>query len=572
MRKFFILGSAACGLLACTGNIAGPGAGAGSNASDTPPGVGVVSNGGTGGSGASAPGPTTSTNPADPNAAGPMPLRRLTRTEYNNTVRDLLNDTTHPADEFPPDELGASLFPVAPVVDSLLASRLSDAAASLATAADLSKLVPCKPPAVEEAACVRQFIDTFGARAFRRPVLAGEAERLVALFQAGRSTAELDFDGATRLVLEAMLQSSAFLYHWELGPQAAQVDGPLVRLGPYEVASRLSYFLWGSMPDAELLAAAAADKLSTEADVAQQARRLLADARARANVTGFFQQWLGLDQMPGRSKDAATYPEFDDPLKAAMSSEIDQLTTSVAFEGDGRLASLLTGTTASLSGPLAAVYGVSGVNGAAAQSVQLNPAERSGLLTRAGFQALFGGPTGSNPIKRGVEIYRRVLCGTVPPPPANVPPPKEVSEGGTTRSRFAEHSQNACAAGCHGLFDGLGYAFEHYDGIGRYRALDNGQAVDATGTLLLDGKQVTFADAVELSALLATSSDVERCFASQAASYGLGRSVVEADRASTESAVASYAAAGAGMRDLLATLAASRTFRYRSPAMGEVLQ
>lgn len=570
MRELFILGTAACALVACTADISGVGGVAGSSTSHTPP--GSVSGGGAGGSPVTAPGPTDSSTPADPNAAGPMPLRRLTRAEYNNTVRDLLNDTTHPADDFPPDEQGEALFPVAPWVDSLLASRLSDAAGALAAKADLAKLLPCKPPAVEEAACVGQFINTLGARAFRRPVLPGELERLQALFQAGRSSGELDFEGGVRFVLEAMLQSAAFLYHWELGPQAAQVDGQWVRLGPYEVASRLSYFLWGSMPDDALLAAAAADKLGTDAEVVEQARRLLADPKARANIAGFFQQWLGLDQMPSRSKDAATYPEFNDALKAAMSSEIDQLISSVTFDGDGRLGSLLTGTTASLSGPLAAVYGMSGVNGGAAQSVQLNPAERSGLLTRAGFQALFGGPTGSNPVKRGVEIYRRVLCGTIPAPPANVPPPKEASEGGTTRSRFAEHSQNACATGCHSLFDGLGYAFEHYDGIGRFRSLDNGQPVDSSGTLVLDGQQVSFADGIQLSALLAQSSDVERCFASRAASYGLGRAVVEADRFSTESAVASYVVAGAGMRDLLATLAASRTFRYRSPAAGEVLQ
>ncbi|HEX2872994.1 MAG TPA: DUF1592 domain-containing protein, partial [Polyangiaceae bacterium] len=379
----------------------------------------------------------------------------------------------------------------------------------------------------------------------------------------------LDFTGGIRLLVEAMLQSPGFLYHWELGPQVPQLEDKLVRLGPYEVASRLSYFIWGSMPDDTLLAAAANDELGTEAQVAAQAQRLLGQARARSSVGVFFEQWLGMTEMPQRTKDAKVYPEFTDDLKTAMADELRAFTTSVVFDGDGRLETLLTGTSATITPPLDAIYGLKSASGTAQP---LNPAERSGMLTRAGFQALFGGSEGSHPIKRGAEIYERVLCKTLPPPPANVPPPKSASEGGTTRSRFAEHSREACAAGCHALFDDLGYAFENYDGIGRYRATDNGSPVDASGSTLLDDKMVSFSDGRQLSELMAHSPQVRLCFASQAASFALGRGVVDDDSASLAAALEAYEKPAQGIRTLFSAFAASRTFRYRSPAAGEVLK
>ncbi|MEO8213720.1 MAG: DUF1592 domain-containing protein, partial [Myxococcales bacterium] len=536
-------------------------------------GVGIGGSGGT-------PGPTGTggvATPVDPNAAGPMPIRRLTQREYNNTVRDLLGDNTRPADGFPPDDhldgvTDNYAFPVAPVVDSLLASRLRDAASSVAAAADLSKVLPCTPTAATEQACLGQFLDKFGTRAFRRPLLPAERTRLTDLFQMSRTGEALDFNGAIRTVIEGMLQSAPFLYHWELGAQVPAMEGNLVRLGPYEVASRLSYFLWASMPDDTLLMAAGNNQLSTEDQVKQQAIRLMADAtRARPNLQSFYDQWLGLDQLPGRTKDPATYPQFTDPLKAAMAGEIDALVASMALDGDGRLDSLLTSTSAMITPALGAVYGMK-MSGTAAQQVQLDSNQRSGLLTRAGFQALFGGAAGSNPVKRGVEIYKRLLCGHLDPPPATIPMPKDPSQGGTTRQRFAEHDGQACAANCHMRFDQYGFAFENYDGIGQFRTTDNGGAVDATGSVTLDGKAVTFTDGRQLSLLIAKSQDAVSCFASQAAAFGMGREVVDADRASLAAAVSAYNSGSKGIRDTIIAFAASRTFRYRSPAPGEVLK
>lgn len=562
MRSILILASALCCISGCTAKIFG-----GQASGEDAPGLPIGSGGSSVGTAGSA---AVGGNVAsDPNAAGPMPLRRLSRIEYNNTVAELLGDTSHPADDFPPDEAGATPFPVAGDVDSLVASRLADAAEALAKAADLATLLPCQA-SPDEAACAGRFIDEFGAKAFRRPVLAAEKERLLAVYRNARAE-ELDFEGGIRVLIEAMLQSAPFLYHWELGPQPPQVEGGWVRLGPYELASRLSYFLWSSMPDQELLAAAAGNKLSTEAELQDQARRMLDSSRAKDSISTFFALWLGLDEMRNRTKDAQTYPEFTDELKAAMTSELEALITRTILEGDGRIETLLTSKQAELTAPLAEIYGLN-MSGSGSQTVSLDSSQRSGLLTRAGFQALFGGPTGSNPVKRGVEIYRRVMCGTVPPPPGNVPPPKDASEGGTTRQRFDEHGKNDCAKGCHGLFDGLGFAFENYDGIGRYRTMDNGLPVDAASSTLIDGEQVSFKNGVELSELLAQSTQVKQCLAAQAASFGLRRAVGDADTRSVDAAVAAYMTGADGVRDLFAALVASRTFRYRALAEGEVVQ
>ncbi|HVY25340.1 MAG TPA: DUF1592 domain-containing protein [Polyangiaceae bacterium] len=561
------------GLVGCTAQIADP------NGGSTP---GAGAGGGLGSGmfgGPTSPGAPGQTGAGATAQAGPMPLRRLSRDEYDATVADLLGDTTHPGRDFPEDERdeadGQRLSPFRRpgAVGSLLASRLLDAASALAGAADVAKLLPCQPTSADEAKCADSFVTQFGLKAFRRPVLPEEKSRLLALYQQVRTAESADFTGGIRAIIEAMLLSGPFLYHWELGPQPATLEGGLVQLGPYEIASRLSYFLTGTMPDTELLGAAAQGKLATEADVTAQATRLFASPRAKASLRNFFQQWLGLDEMPERSKDAATYPQFTDALKDSMIAELNELTGRVMLDGDGRLESLLTDGKAFVDPALAELYGLDAAGSMKSpEAMMLAPRERSGLLTRAGFQALYGGPKGSNPIKRGAEIYRRLLCGTVPKPPANVPPAKEPSEGGTTRMRFAEHGSNACAKGCHGLFDAFGFAFENYDGIGRYRTLDNDLPVDASGSVLLDGAQVSFEDGVELSRKLADSQQVRGCLSAQVASYGLGRTLTDADRASVDAATAAYQPTGGGIRALLAAFAASTTFRYRLPAEGEVLK
>jgi hypothetical protein len=545
------------------GNPATPGATGGPGA----PG-GSAGPGGSNPGGPAGPGGTPSAA-GDPNAAGPMPLRRLTHKEFNNTLRDLLGDTTNPADAFPLDRDSEFLFKRSGLVTSQDLDTLVDAAAatSARVEAKIASLAPCTGA---EDACARKFATDFGLRAYRRPLAQDEVDRLVALYTTGRTTLALDYAGGIHLMVEGMLQSPSFLYHWELGNNAPTVEGKVIKLSPYEVASRLSYFVWNSMPDAALFDAAATNKLGTQAEVEAQARRMIGDAKAHDAVSTFAEEWLNLDQIADRPKDPMIYPEFKDDLKAAMSAELKSFIDGVVFGGDGKLTSLLTGTTTYVNAPLAQVYGMTGVQGTAMKQAMLDPGQRSGLLTRAGFLTVTGSPNGSNPVKRGRKVYERFLCGELPPPPNNVPPAKPPSAGGTTRQRFVEHDSNACATACHQLMDPVGFGFEHYDGIGKYRTTDNGGMVDSSGVLDIDGAKRPFADARELSQMLAGSPSVARCFSTQWMRYAFKRTDTTDDRGSIDSTVAAFGKANSVL-DLMVGLASSKSFRYRVQATGEKL-
>jgi len=500
-----------------------------------------------------------------------MPLRRLTNREYNDTVRDLLGDTTKPADQFPSDRDKTFAFRRAGDLAVQDATLLRTAAEGLATSAlaKLSTLLPCNPAAGEDA-CAGQFIAKFGLRAFRRPPTATETTRLMTLYTAGRTTLQLDFPKAIGLLIEGMLQAPQFLYHWEAAPTDAKIhEGSVIRLSSYQVASRLSYFVWGSMPDDALLASAATGQLDTVAGLQSEARRMLSDPKAKESVSSFFADWLELDALKDHLKDTALYPEYNAALQAAMLDETRAFVEGVTFGGDGRLGTLLGAPFSYVNQSLGLLYGAQ-ASGTTLQRTDLNAAQRSGFLTHASFLALTGSAEGSNPVRRGHAIYTKLLCHELPPPPANVPPAKPASAGGTTRQRFVEHDTNACAKGCHSEMDPIGFAFENYDGIGKFRTMDNGQPVDATGSLSLDGATQGFNDAVSLIALLSKSNEVRRCFAGEWFRFALLRPDAAEDLTSIDSVAGAFGPDTATVQDLMVAIATMRSFRYRGPAPGEM--
>jgi hypothetical protein len=500
-------------------------------------------------------------DPGDPNAVGPMPLRRLNRREYNNTVRDLLGTAKRPADEFPADLDATYTFPRAGIVATLDAEHLQEAAEALVAEADITKLLPCTP-AADEAGCAKQFIEKFGLKAFRRPLLAEESARLSALYDKARGGLMLDFNNAIKVVLEGMLQSPGFIYRWELGPQAATREGAFIKLNAYEIASRISYFVLRSTPDQALLDAAAAGKLSTDAEISAQVERLLATSPAKESVASFFLDWLKMNaaQISVRDKDTQLYPEWNTELQQAMAKETQDFVSSILFGGDGSFASLLTSPVTSATGSLAQLYGSTGTS--------LDAAQRGGLLTRAGFLSVTGAANGSHPVKRGIRIYRELLCKElIPPPGLEIPPAEPASAGGTTRDRFKRHEENACAA-CHLQFDSLGFAFENYDGVGKWRTMDNNLPVDATGTTSLDGQVVSFNNGAELSAVLAKSDEVKKCFATQWVRYALDRNETPYDAPTVTAAATAFASGN--IPALLKGVAVTRSFRFRTVSAGEI--
>jgi hypothetical protein len=345
-------------------------------------------------------------------------------------------------------------------------------------------------------------------------------------------------------------------------------EGPLLRFNSHEMASRLSYLLWASMPDAELFAAADADRLTDPGEVERQVRRLLRDPRAKDGIAEFFLQWLDLTAVPELDKNKKRYRDFSPQLAQSMLEETRRLVTSVVLEGDGRLDTLFTSTASSVDEPLADLYQVEGPSGQGRSAVTLDPEQRAGILTRAGFLASHATFEESHPIRRGVAVADRVLCFDLPSPPDNVPPPRPPAEGLSTRERFAEHSKNACATACHDLFDPLGLAFEHYDAIGGYRTEDGGKPVDASGEFTADGVTKKFADAVDLVKFLSRTRSTHDCMVQQWLRYALRRRELPADQASLTAVQESFARTS-DIRELLVALTRTPSFTHRAPTRGE---
>jgi hypothetical protein len=563
--RFAVRGLALAAALAaagCVGAIPGageggkPGAGGSSGSGPGPsgPGTGATGPGGTGGG-------------AGPAAAGPLehvPLRRLTRSQYNNTIRDLLGITGDVAQGFALDEQegGFDANSRAPLKE-LQIERYQTVAEELATRAiaNMARLAPCAPPARAEAVCLAEFLDRFGKRAYRRPLTGEEKARYTALFAVGKS-GPADFAGGLGLVVSTMLQSPHFLYRPELGdPSRVAREG--LPLTAWETASRLSYFIQNTMPDDDLFAAAEGDRLRTIDQVAAQARRLLATPQARETMVSFHQQWLQVDDLLSVEKDAATYPAWNPEVRSAMKVELDEFVDQVARTGDGKLETLLTAGFSYLSGPLYGLYGITG-SGATPRRLDLPAGQRAGLFTLAGVMARHAHPDQSSLVGRGALVSDRLLCITPPSPPddvdAMVPKP---DPNVSTRLRFEQHRTDPRCAGCHALMDPLGIPFEIYDGIGKYRTMDGKQPVDATSALKGTDNDGPVADATGLMTRLAGTSQVRRCLTQQWFRYVFGRMDTDGDRPAIDATLSAFDGSGQKIPELMVALATSNAFRFR---------
>jgi hypothetical protein len=529
----------------------------------------------------SSPPPQPSTPmPIPPMDVGPAPLRTLDRLEYVNTVRDLLGsgpDVTAalPQDSRPTyDVRFASGGPVASGRDAAALMASADALAAAASER-LDQFLPscCLPvPDGTEAqkACAAQFVVEFGRRAFRRPLANDEGVALLALYDRLRSaTIGADFPEAIRALIAAMLQAPQFLYHREQGPRPPLRDGPYLRLGPYEMASRLSYFLWASMPDPVLFAAADAGRLETIDEIAAQARRMLASPKARAVVEDFYLQWLEIADLAAAGAGAPRLsPELAQSMVAETRAFVDEI---VLGTGNATLTDLLVAPWSYLDAPLAKLYGVAAPAGPGLQRVQLDPAQRAGIFTQASFLAWHANGQDSSPDQRGRVVLAALLCLDLPSPPVALPDQQPLLPGQTTRERhMAEIAPPQCAS-CHGLMDPPGFAFEHYDGLGTYRTSESGKLVDASGAiderLSSLSSALRFRDAIDLMSQLAKRPEVTACMVRQWYRYAVRRLELDGEGAALDAL--SDRLTGAPLREILVALAQTRSFRMRQPGVGE---
>jgi hypothetical protein len=433
-------------------------------------------------------------------------------------------------------------------------SEYVSAARKLATAADLGKLVTCDK--TQRDACSATFVKTFGKRAFRRPLADAEVARYAKV-----AATAADFDGGARAVIRAILVSPSFAYRTEVG--APKGDGSFV-LTPWEVASALSYYFWGTMPDDPLFAAAENGELATTAGIEKHARRLLADPRARATLATFAEQWMGIDSLDQMTK-ADAYP-WDPSLRAAMREETRRLVTSVIFDGSHKLDEIFAANYTFANAALAKHYGLPAPAGGDFAKIAYPDAKRAGVLGHASVLAATGHSDQSSPILRGLFVRRRLLCQEFPTPPPQAGSIPKIDPNATTRERFAQHTASAFCATCHQFIDSVGFGFEHFDTVGRYRDTDSGKPVDASGDMndvegLRTNTHAPFSSPAELGRILAGSNAAKLCATRQVYRFARGR--LDDDICQVQTIADRWNASGGDLRELLVDVVTDPAFVVR---------
>lgn len=425
----------------------------------------------------------------------PRLLRRLTHIEYARTITDLVGVYVDPASlSSDPVVDGFRNDAQALVVSDLLADQYRSKAEEIADTINVADLVPCSV-ADGDAVCVSTFVEDFGLRVFRRPLTQPDIDRYVGLWT--EIAVEDGFEEGVRWVVTALLQSPNFLYRSELG--VSDGAGHFTLTG-WEVATALSFTLWGTTPDAHLLELAGDGTLDTPEGVTATATEMLSDLRALDAAADLVEVWLDTAPLASVARD-----ELSSELRSEMQHETRDLVIDVARNG-GTLADLMTSRKTFIGPELAAHYGLSGTG-----EVELDGVKYGGLLTQASVLTTHGRPSGSGPVQRGVLIRERLLCEDLPPPPSNLDvSPPEVDPTLSTREEFSEHSVNPECSVCHDRIDPLGFAFEHYDELGRYRDYDGGHEIDDAGAV----DDVSFTGPFELADTLLADARFRSCFVS----------------------------------------------------------
>jgi hypothetical protein len=522
-------------------------------------------------------------DPSTPNGVGwTTRFPKLSNQQWENTVQQLLGleQRTGFADDFTQEPLDKSYT-------SEAAAELTiggDAWARYQTAAErvaelvvsddarVERLSPTPTSSQSLAERAGAFIDSFGRRAYRRPLTDSEKQAYGDLFAEGPTLVGGDaLRAGMRLVIEAMLQSPHFLYRVEAAAVAQGLDDRKAFLSGYEVATRLSYTLWDSMPSDELLDAAGSGELDSADGVARWAEQMLADARARQTVLAFHEQTFLVASYGTQAKDPALGVDAE-ALAPALREEARRFFDQVVLEEQGGIAQLLTEPLAFVNEATAPLYGLSDVTGAELQARELDPSERVGLLMQLGFLTKNATRNASDPVHRGLLVLRKILCDEPDPPPMAFDLPV-VEPGQTTREAYEQAT--ACGLSCHGsLINPPGFAFENFDALGRLRTTDNGKPVDTTGSLSIrvgyssrekqetPASELTFEGPVELVTKLAEEPRVHECYARNWMQFVLGREADPVERGAWE-LLRGVSAESRSARELLLALDKLDTFRSR---------
>ena len=520
----------------------------------------------TGGSGG-----TMITPPGSAPQVGVMTLRRLNRTEYGNTLRDLTGTTTDYGAKFPPENLsfGFDNIGEALTVQPLNVELYEESAEAIVSelfarpAADAvrKRFLNCDA-ATGGRTCVAQSLVAFAQYAYRRPVVEAEISGLADLAQDFVMTGGKPDDGL-KLAMKGVLLSPHFIYRVELDPDPTSKMPH--RVSGFELASRLSYYLWSTMPDQALLVEAQGGNLVTDSGLSAQVERMLADPRSSALISNFVGQWLNLRRTEQVKPDYTVFPKFDDELRASLRGESERFVNEL-FQKGLPVSDLLTGTFTYVNKRLATHYGLPVPASPAADGfarVDLAGSPRTGFLTQASYLTATSNPTRTSPVKRGKWILDQLLCAPPPPPPAGVDLSAVDMGTMSVRQRLEAHRAKEPCHSCHAVMDPIGLSFENFDGVGAYRTQDQYGPIDATGTLPTAAGDVSFMGASELVPILAKDTRLLGCVTQKILTYAVGRGFSSTDEATLKSVTDAAAVSGKGFRSLFASVAGSEAFRSR---------
>jgi hypothetical protein len=503
--------------------------------------------------------PTTPVVPGYPNACASSPinvpasaLQRMTGAQYLNTEQSLFSQPSLTLTL----EAGDT-----PTITQLEAQKINDAAAAAVATGGHHADVPCDITGAGSDTCAQGFIETFGQKAFRRPLSSDEQTWLMGVLHSTLNLTGLSspvtFQEAIDVVAQVMIQSPQHLYISAQGVADATLPAGILRMTGYERATRLSYMLTNSTPDGALLAAASSGQLDTPDGMRAQAQRLLDAPTGHALVKSFASSYVGIDAttalpaLEDLPKDAARFPYDNLALRQAMRTETEAFYDKVFFTPNGSFAEAMTSTDAYVNGPLATLYGLS--NGPADATtfawMSLDPTQRGGLFTRAAFLAENATQDFESPIRRGVHLFRLTLCQEVPPPPPNVNnvPPTPGQSGGqalSVRQQTELRTSPAFCSSCHAQFNPIGFTLGNYDAMGAWQLSESGSTpdggtfsvpVDATATVASTDIAGTLTSGVGLSQKLATSAEAQDCMAQQWFTYAMGRGPAPEDACTVSS-------------------------------------
>ena len=578
---------AMCGVFAaaCTGT-AGDSAGAGSSSGSSsgssgtavgPSGGGSVgavggssaaSSGGSAGLAAAATGPAALLGLL----ATPVPttgLHKLTSWEFANSVQDLLGAGV-PLAPVEADTLingfatvGASSVSVSPDGVDTYQTVLGNATAfAFADATHAAAVLSCVPQSTTDA-CLTTAINAFGRRAFRRPFTSDETTLFVNLATTIGNQSGSSVLLGVRHAIWAILQSPQFLYRVELGVASA-ADGGRMKYTSFEMASRLAATLWASVPDDTLLDAAAQDSLSTAAGALAQAQRMIADPRAHRSLAAFSDQLFDSFSLGQADKDPTLFPAYTQTLRAAMLTEVELRMDDLTFTRKADYLSLFTSTSTFVNQELAKFYGVTlSATDTAFHQVDLGAnTPRVGILGSAAILAGHAHAQLTSPTLRGKFVDNMLLCRVIPPPPPGVAPlPAVAPPGSTVRQILTTHRAQPMCSSCHNIMDPLGFAMENFDSSGAYRTTDNGQPIDASGTL----DSLAFNNLAELGADMQKEPVTGPCMVSNIYENALGRAPVAADNNAINQLAGQFSTAGNRIDQLLVNLVGNDGFRFVTP-------